>query len=90
MNFVGIKDIIGKTITGVVYKESNENPSCQLFLILSDGKWFEFYTIRGASIIPTHSSYPGGLDGARKYLSPTMEITFESYIEGDKIVTHEF
>lgn len=89
MNFIGIQDLIGKTITGVVYKVSNENPSSQLILVLSDGRWFEFYTVRGATIIPTHSSSPGGLEGARKYSSPPMEIIFETYLDGDQIIQHD-
>lgn len=64
----GVRDIIGKTIVGVVAAENTRSPTTQLFLAFSDGTYFEIWgdTFTGA----------GGLDqgGARdivKYVEST-------------------
>lgn len=90
MNFNGLPDIVGKTITGVIYKSGDGVPGSQLFLVLSDGSWFEFYSLTGERIIPSHSSYPGGLDRARQYMQPDMKTLYEAYLDGDQIVVHNF
>jgi len=50
----GVRDIIGKTIVGVVAAENTRSPTTQLFLAFSDGTYFEIWgdTFTGA----------GGLD----------------------------
>jgi len=39
----GIKNIIGKTISGIVVANNMANPKQQMFLIFSDGTYLEFY-----------------------------------------------
>jgi hypothetical protein len=90
MNFIGMKDLLGKTITGVVYKVSDSSPSSQLMLILSDGSWYEFYSTGGEVIMPSHSSSPGGLEGARKYGSERLKILYEAYLDGEQVVIQEY
>ena len=40
----GLKDIVGKTVTAVAVAENEANsPHHQVFLVFSDGTYFEFY-----------------------------------------------
>ncbi len=39
----GIKEILGKTITGVVVKARDGVPRSQVFLLCSDNTYFELY-----------------------------------------------
>ncbi len=74
----GAKKIIGKTIAGVVVKESDHFPKSQVFLIFSDNTSFEFYSdeseIRGNTDIQ-----PYGLEGVKTYISRTHRIVQEFY-----------
>lgn len=74
------KKIIGKTITGVVVKESNFNPRSQVFLIFSDKTsyelWSDAYRIEGNSEIQNY-----GVEGVRAYMAETHRIVFEAHDE---------
>lgn len=76
----GAKKIIGKTIAGVVVKESDHNPKSQVFLIFSDNTSYEFYSdeteIRGNTDIQ-----PYGLEGVKAYIPETHRIVNEFYDE---------
>lgn len=39
----GIKDILGKTIASVIVANNTNLPSHQVFLVFSDGTFFEFW-----------------------------------------------
>ncbi len=71
-----IRDIVGKTITGVVVKASDRAPRSQVFLVFSDGTYYELYSvsdIKGAGGIDT-----GGLEAVRNYMRATHEIVLEA------------
>jgi hypothetical protein len=58
------REIIGKKIKGVVVKEGH-NPESQVFLIFSDGTYYEFYSdsfIRGSGRI-----HKGGRKKVKEY-----------------------
>jgi hypothetical protein len=59
-------DIVGKTISAIVLKRRPQRPVGQLFLVFTDGTYYEFFSscddINGASGIHT-----GGLEAARRY-----------------------
>lgn len=78
--------IVGKTVTGVIVKESRRSsPSAQLFLLFSDGTYFEFWSWGEYSGL----SAAGGLDRGgpkevREYMSPptgSMRIVFEKLLD---------
>ncbi|MGE0594655.1 MAG: hypothetical protein AB7G23_08975 [Vicinamibacterales bacterium] len=72
-----IRDIVGKSIAGVVVKESDRPPRRQVFLVFSDGTYYELYSgsgdIKGAGGIDT-----GGLEAVRNYMSATHKIVLEA------------
>ncbi len=74
MNTV-IKDIVGKTIKGIVVKESvKKNPTSQVFLLFHDDTYYELYcdsVINGAKGINK-----GGMDAIINYM-PGNEIILE-------------
>lgn len=72
----GIRDVVGKTISGVVVKEADRLPRTQIFLLFTDGTYFEIYSgsgdISGAGGIDV-----GGIDKVRQYMSATHRIVIE-------------
>lgn len=40
----GVRDIVGRRITGIIVKEASKTPRTQLFLVFDDGTYFEFYS----------------------------------------------
>jgi hypothetical protein len=69
----GVREIVGKTIAGVVVKESDGLPRRQVFLLLTDGTYFEFYgVLYGISGVRN-----GSLEAVRKYLTPPMQTVME-------------
>ena len=72
-----IKDIVGRTIKGVVVKESSEDsPRMQIFLIFSDGYYFEIYN-SFRQLTWTKGLNQGGLPEVRNYLSDVCKIILE-------------
>lgn len=72
-----IRRIVGRTIKGVVVKESDPRlghlPKTQVFLIFADDSYYELYgEIRGAGGVDT-----GGIEDVRRYLSSTHHIVLE-------------
>ena len=63
----GVKQIIGKRIQGVVAKKRTIQPYSQLFLVFSDGTYFEFYTYLD-QICATGNLCRGGLEEVREYM----------------------
>lgn len=75
----GAQEILGRTISGVVIKSgSGREPTSQLFLVFSDGSYFEFYSGSG-HIHPTGGVSPGGIDEVRRYMDRATEVVFETY-----------
>lgn len=68
--------MVGRTITGVVVKESDRPPRSQVFLIFSDGVYSELW-----SDAPINAArlWPGGRDEVRAYMAPQQRIVFEAY-----------
>jgi hypothetical protein len=86
---VGIQDILGKTITGVLVKIKKGEvgaPGKQVFLIFSDGTAYEFYgDYPGFSM--SSSLDQGGMERAKNYMSQAMKIVFEAVLDKDGKVT---
>jgi hypothetical protein len=80
----GIKDIIGKQITGVVVTErKNSNPRSQVYLVFSDDTSFELYSFQ--SILGA-----GGIDkGAPKVNNNGSTIVLEAYSEEKNIMNDD-
>ncbi len=74
----GIKEILGKTITGVVVKARDDAPRSQVFLLFSDNTHFELYC-QDADIQGTGGLWRGGVEDVRKYMSATARIVLEAY-----------
>ncbi len=76
----GIKEILGKTITGVIAKERAGVPQSQLFLLFSDNTCFELYCIDSV-ISGTGGLWEGGMDGVRRYMSETSSIILDAQLD---------
>lgn len=78
MKTEGLSEMLGKTITGVIAKQSrlNRPPQSQLFLICSDGTYLEIW----GDVNPAGGVDPGGLEKARRYLAGITEIIFEAHL----------
>lgn len=66
--------LVGKTIAHIVLKDG-ESPRGQLFLVFTDGTYYEFYS--GSSIDGTTSFDDGGLAAAIRYMAPRQKIVFQ-------------
>jgi len=69
--------IVGKTLAGVIVKSCPTPPRSQLFLMFTDGTYYEIYAAEGLSTA-------GGVDrGGRKevldYMSGTTHVVFEAW-----------
>jgi hypothetical protein len=71
----GLHKLVGRTITHVLVKAGQVSPKSQVFLVLDDGTYFEFYG--DTPIRPTGDVRPGGLHGARAYMAPHSRIIYE-------------
>jgi len=71
----GIKQIIGKIISGVIVKESGGSPRQQVFLIFNDGTYFELY---GNSITCCSGLNGGTADDVRRYMADSHKIVVDS------------
>jgi hypothetical protein len=60
-----IREILGKKINGVVVKEGEKAPQTQVFLLFSDGTYYEFYGI----INGTGGVDRGGIKEVRQYMA---------------------
>jgi hypothetical protein len=78
MKTEGLSEMLGKTVTGVIAKQSrlNRPPHSQLFLIFSDGTYLEIW----GDVHPAGGVDPGGLEKARRYLAESTEIVFETHL----------
>jgi hypothetical protein len=71
----GIKEIIGKTIAGVVIAHNNHRPPReQIFLVFDDESSYEIY---GESFTCASGIYPRGMEGVLRYakLAPGAVVT---------------
>ena len=72
----GIRQIVGKTISGVVVKEADRLPRMQVYLLFTDGTYFEIYSGSGdmswASCLDV-----GSIERVREYMSPAHRIVME-------------
>ena len=63
-----IKEILGKTITGIVVAESPRTPEMQVFMLFSDDTYFELFGV-GNGFTCAGGVDPGGIDKVHSYLS---------------------
>ena len=61
-----IAEIVGKTIKHVLVKGSDREPRSQVFLVFTDGSYYELYA--NEEIYGSGSLSYGGLEHARKYM----------------------
>lgn len=61
-----IKCVVGKTISGVVFREGAKSPEAQVFLVFDDGTYYEIY---GQSINGTAGVDKGGVEEVLAYLA---------------------
>jgi hypothetical protein len=71
----GVKNIVGKTIAAVLVKERANTPRGQVFLVFSDGTYFEFYATEGN--IQGASDLRHGTFGDVKAYMPSGTTAFE-------------
>ena len=69
-----LKCLVGKTLAHVVVKEG-KGPTGQLFLVFTDGTYFEFYS--GASITGRRAVDVGGREDVLAYMAPGQAVVFE-------------
>lgn len=74
----GAKQIIGKTITGVVIKRAKggEIPRSMLFIKFDDGTYYEFYSMHGEILNTGGVAVSGGFAALLQYLQDTHDIDF--------------
>jgi hypothetical protein len=72
----GLEQIVGKTIAHVLVKERGGTPQSQLFLLFTDGTYYEVYSTEG-NIYPTHGLEQGDMEQVREYM-PSGSVTFEA------------
>ncbi|HWE42942.1 MAG TPA: hypothetical protein VG432_10570 [Gemmatimonadaceae bacterium] len=70
-----VADIIGKTIEHIVVKEGDRQPRSQVFLVFTDGSYYEFYSATGA-IVGAGGLDVGGIEAVRGYL-PGQRVVYE-------------
>ena len=71
-----VKEIIGKTITGVITKvkcDGGTYPRSQVFLVFDDNTYYEFYCLE-SEIFGIKGLRQGTADDVRKNGAGTMEI----------------
>ena len=70
-----IRQIIGKTISGVIVKKSDRYPTSQVFLLFSDDTYYELY---GDHIKGSGGVDRGGRGAVLRYL-PEHKVEFEAH-----------
>ncbi len=85
----GLREIIGKTISGIVIKKAEIGKSAvifQLHLVFSDNTCLEMYT-QLENIHFAGGLDRGGLEEARHYSSDVLDIVYQVYLDehGNKI-----
>ena len=70
-----VADIIGKTIKHIVVKEGDRQPRSQVFLVFTDGSYYEFYSAT-AEIVGAGGLDVGGIEAVRAYL-PEQRVVYE-------------
>lgn len=71
--YEGLKDVLGKTIKGVVVKKNaaGETPAVSVHLVFDDGTSYEIYSLVQMSFASGLNQWD--MDRARKYGCPPME-----------------
>jgi hypothetical protein len=65
----GIREVLGKTISGIVVGENSTQPKVQLFITFTDGTYFEIY---GESFSCASGVNRGGVAEATKYATESL------------------
>lgn len=72
----GLKHVVGKTIRAVLVKERTRTPQSQVFLVFTDGTYFELYATEG-NIYGTSEVRRGSTDDIRAYM-PGGKVVLEA------------
>jgi hypothetical protein len=75
-----IRKLLGKRIRGVVLKQRGTTPKGQLFLLLDDCSYFEFYSTEGVISGTKQGVCGGDIESVREYMADSASITRE-YLE---------
>lgn len=59
----GVRQLIGRTVVKVIVSVNPRQPSTQVFLVLDDGSYYEFY----GSVNSASGSTPGSEEDAERY-----------------------
>jgi hypothetical protein len=70
-----LSHIVGKTISGVIVKEGDRTPRSQVFLLFTDGTYYELYS--DSRIQGTKGVDKGGPDQVRSYFTRNR-VVFEA------------
>lgn len=76
-----IRELVGKTISGVIVKLGSSVKQ-QVFLLLSDGTWFEFYSSERMGYSGTLSV--GDADDVRRYMSDAQTIVIDEVADDNE------
>jgi hypothetical protein len=76
-----IRELVGRTITGVIVKFGGPVRQ-QIFLLFSDGTWFEFYSSERMNYSGTLSV--GGADEVRDYMRDVQTIVIDEVADDDE------
>lgn len=74
----GIKDIFGKTISGVIISENRHRPRMQMFLIFTDGSQLEFYSDNDFACCKDLDQ--GGINRAIRYIEQNADDLRKVYV----------
>ena len=74
--------IVGKTLAGVIAKSSSRAPRSQIFLMFTDGTYYEIYAENGMSTAGGIDR--GGRETVLRYMSDGTEVVLEAWSEAPR------
>jgi hypothetical protein len=80
-----VREILGRTITGIIIKAGapGVKPQSMLILRFADGTDYEFYSSDG-HITTTAGVWHRSVEDARRYLDTKLPIIFEAHLTPDQ------
>jgi hypothetical protein len=91
MGTKNLKGILGKTITGVVYKTNRTpfaQPAAQLYLVLEGGTYYEIYST--ADIAFTWGPDEGDQDKVTNLFSVDMKAEYRAWLDEDSKAQEDY
>ena len=72
-----VRQVLGRTISGVIVKDRDKHPKSQVFLLFTDGTYYEFY---GDYISGTGGVNRGDRQAVLQYM-PSGKVVFDVHLE---------